>query len=60
MWRAIGRALTPDERDVLALAVPGDSTCAEIASVMNIDRASVHRVLRGALAGAGTALGLSA
>lgn len=60
VWRALGGALTAEQHDVLALAVTGDSTCTEIASVMDLDRASVHRVLRGALAGAGTALGLSA
>ncbi len=60
VWGAIADDLTPEQRDVLALAVPGESSCTEIAAMLGTGRDRVHHVLRSALAGVGASLGLSA
>lgn len=50
-------ALAPDERDVVALAVSARCCSADIADVLGIDRATVHRRLRSGLRNATAFLG---
>jgi DNA-directed RNA polymerase specialized sigma24 family protein len=58
VWGPIHQVLDAEQREVLALAVAGGTSCIEITQIMGISRGRVHRALRDAMEAASRALGL--
>ena len=48
-WQSLYDGLSTDQLNVLALAIPGESSCLEIAQVLGMNRDAVHHTLRDAL-----------